>query len=65
MPKPRTCNQQIAIDIRRYGLESVSAAVEMAVELSKAPVVKSTSKTRQLTKKAAASSQPTVDAATL
>lgn len=34
MPKPRTCTKQIALDIRRFGLDAVRNAVEMAVALS-------------------------------
>ena len=34
MAKRRTCNQQIAADIQKFGLAAVSAAVEMAQALS-------------------------------
>lgn len=39
--KARTCNQAVALLMRKFGLPAVQAAVEMAVELSKpAPVAK-------------------------
>lgn len=33
--KARTCNQSVALLMRKFGLPAVQAAVEMAVELSK------------------------------
>lgn len=35
--KPRTCAQQIALDIARYGLIDVHACVQMAWELVNPP----------------------------